>query len=162
MLLLIYFPLFVGVLRLSLFWYALICILSSYGCFYCCMAVLLQVMFCGSSSRCRGLICSDWSYSLVYKMLMHILTNIHAYSTDLSLSNREQRRHKIKECQYQAHLSLLAFVLYESLIGPRREKTCLRGVANNTCADQPAHPRSLISAFVVSFFGKWHMLTCYR
>ena len=35
------------------------------------------------------------------------------------------------------------------LIGPRREKTCLRGVANNTGADQPAHPRSLISAFVI-------------
>ena len=31
--------------------------------------------------------------------------------------------------------------------GPRREKTCLRGLANNKCADQPAHPRSLISAF---------------
>ena len=27
-------------------------------------------------------------------------------------------------------------------IGPRREKTCLRGFANNTGADQPAHPQS--------------------
>ena len=35
--------------------------------------------------------------------------------------------------------------------GPRREKTCLRGFANTTGADQPAHPRSLISAFVVRF-----------
>ena len=35
-----------------------------------------------------------------------------------------------------------------SLYGPRRGKTCLRGFANNTGADQPAHPRSLISAFV--------------
>ena len=34
-------------------------------------------------------------------------------------------------------------------IGSRREKTCLRGVAKNTGADQPAHPRSLISAFVI-------------
>ena len=34
-------------------------------------------------------------------------------------------------------------------IGPRREKTCVRGVANNTGADHPAHPRSLISAFVI-------------
>ena len=33
--------------------------------------------------------------------------------------------------------------------GPRREKTCLRGFANNTDADQPAHRRSLISAFVI-------------
>ena len=31
------------------------------------------------------------------------------------------------------------------------------GVANNTGADQPAHPRSLISAFVVRFIE-----TCYR
>ena len=36
--------------------------------------------------------------------------------------------------------------------GPRREKTCLRGVANNTAPDQPAHPRSLISAFVIRFW----------
>ena len=35
------------------------------------------------------------------------------------------------------------------LPGPRREKTCLRRFANNTGADQPAHPRSLISAFVI-------------
>ena len=35
------------------------------------------------------------------------------------------------------------------LFGPRREKTCLRRLANNTGADQPAHPHSLISAFVI-------------
>ena len=35
--------------------------------------------------------------------------------------------------------------------GPRREKTGLRGFANNTGADQPAHPRSLISTFVICF-----------
>ena len=35
--------------------------------------------------------------------------------------------------------------------GPRREKTCLRGCANNTGADKPAHPRSLISAFIIHF-----------
>ena len=34
---------------------------------------------------------------------------------------------------------------------PRREKTYLRGFANNTGADQPAHPCSLISAFVIRF-----------
>ena len=34
---------------------------------------------------------------------------------------------------------------------PRREKTCLRGFANNTGADQSAHPRSQISAFVIRF-----------
>ena len=38
------------------------------------------------------------------------------------------------------------------IIGPRREKTCLRGLANNKGADQPAHPRSLISACVIRLF----------
>ena len=33
--------------------------------------------------------------------------------------------------------------------GPQREKTCLWGFANNKGADQPAHPHSLISAFVI-------------
>ena len=35
--------------------------------------------------------------------------------------------------------------------GPRREKTCLRGFANNKGADQPAHLRRLVSAFVIRF-----------
>ena len=35
--------------------------------------------------------------------------------------------------------------------GPQRKKTCLREFANNTGADQPAHPHSLISAFVIRF-----------
>ena len=42
----------------------------------------------------------------------------------------------------------------ETVFGPRREKTCLRGFANNTGADQPAHPRSLISAFVFRFLER--------
>ena len=46
---------------------------------------------------------------------------------------------------------LWGFISHEKLFiyGPRRKKTCLRGFANNTCADQPAHLRSLISAFVI-------------
>ena len=32
---------------------------------------------------------------------------------------------------------------------PGHEKTCLMSYANNKGADQPAHPRSLTSAFVV-------------
>ena len=32
---------------------------------------------------------------------------------------------------------------------PGHEKTCLMSYANKKGADQPAHPRSLISAFVV-------------
>ena len=43
----------------------------------------------------------------------------------------------------------LILLMLVVLIGPRREKTCLRRFANNKGADQPAHPRSLISAFVI-------------
>ena len=38
---------------------------------------------------------------------------------------------------------------FVEIYGPRREKTCLRGFGNITGADQPAHTRSLISAFVI-------------
>ena len=40
-------------------------------------------------------------------------------------------------------------LLYE----PRHAKTCLMPYANNKGADQPAHPRSLISAFVRSLIS---------
>ena len=36
-----------------------------------------------------------------------------------------------------------------NLLEPGHEKMCLMSYANNKGADQPAHPRSLISAFVV-------------
>ena len=49
-------------------------------------------------------------------------------------------------------------LLLSELVGSRREKTCLRGFANNTGADQPAHPRSLISAFVIRFLES---IICY-
>ena len=35
--------------------------------------------------------------------------------------------------------------------GPQREKTCPRGLENNKGADQPEHPRRLISAFIIRF-----------
>ena len=41
------------------------------------------------------------------------------------------------------------YKLCATLFGPRREKTCLQRFANNNGADQPAHSRSVISAFVI-------------
>ena len=41
--------------------------------------------------------------------------------------------------------------LVAEIYGSRRKKTCLQGFVNNTDADQHAHPRSLISAFVNRF-----------
>ena len=37
--------------------------------------------------------------------------------------------------------------------GPGHAKMCLMSYANNKGADQPAHPRSLISTFVVRCLG---------
>ena len=48
---------------------------------------------------------------------------------------------------YTIHLASL--LVYTN--GPRRMKTFLRGFANDTGADQPAHQRSLISTFVICF-----------
>ena len=36
-------------------------------------------------------------------------------------------------------------------LGPAARKPVFRGSANNTGADQPAHPHNLISAFVIRF-----------
>ena len=55
----------------------------------------------------------------------------------------------VKDMYIQVQLLFKSFSM--TLYGPQREKTCLRGLANNTGADQPAHPRSLISAFVIRF-----------
>ena len=49
-------------------------------------------------------------------------------------------------CAKNIRLLVLAIIY-----GPRCEKTCHLGFANNTGADQPAHMRSLISAFVICF-----------
>ena len=38
---------------------------------------------------------------------------------------------------------------YTASLGPCHAKTCLITYANNKGVDQPAHPRSLISTFVV-------------
>ena len=46
-------------------------------------------------------------------------------------------------------MKLLSFIFEQPSYGPRHEKTCLRVFANNTVADQPAHPRCLINAFVI-------------
>ena len=42
-------------------------------------------------------------------------------------------------------------IFHLTQIGLQREKTCLWEFANNTGADQPAHPHSLISAFVIHY-----------
>ena len=53
----------------------------------------------------------------------------------------------VQSDQHHCYMLTAIIILY----GPRREETCLRGVTNNRGADQPAHLRSLISAFVIRF-----------
>ena len=57
--------------------------------------------------------------------------------------------------QYSTALYMIIKTQY-FLSGPRREKTCLRGSANNKGTDQPAHTLRLINAFVIRLFGKYH------
>ena len=47
------------------------------------------------------------------------------------------------------HLLAIRYSYYVLWNRPRREKPCLGGFANNKGTDQPAYPRSLISAFIV-------------
>ena len=51
----------------------------------------------------------------------------------------------------KCHNTVTVVTILSTIYGPRREKTCLRGVANNTGADRPAHLRSLVSTFVIRF-----------
>ena len=49
-------------------------------------------------------------------------------------------------CVLMMKRELIALICHPD--GPRCEKTCLRGMRDNKVADQPAHPRRLIGAFV--------------
>ena len=64
----------------------------------------------------------------------------------------------IKTNPWGLDLASMAQSKYVFINGPRCDKTCLRGVANNKGAEQPAHLRSLISPLVIrlleSFISK--------
>ena len=67
-------------------------------------------------------------------------------------------RFQVKYFRPRTYYTGITYHMYQSFvfvcsrqIGPRREKPCLRELANSKGADQPAHPRSLISAFVIRF-----------
>ena len=56
-----------------------------------------------------------------------------------------------QSCLYTEQRNYLVRSTSVGSYGPRHEKTCLRGYSNNTGADQPAHPGSLTSPFVIRF-----------
>ena len=70
-----------------------------------------------------------------------------------TISGYEQEIRPTHGTVRKSHITLTVTYMTSGrqLNGPRRKKTCLRGFANNTGADQPALPRSLISAFVIHF-----------
>ena len=58
--------------------------------------------------------------------------------------------------QFSVNFNCMSYLQFNKsvdyiIIGPRREKPCLRDVANNTGADQPTHRRSQISTFFIRF-----------
>ena len=60
--------------------------------------------------------------------------------------------HCMTKLMYKLIKSCVSLIFsYSGLFGPRGDKTCLRSFANNTGADQPAHPHSLIGALVIRF-----------
>ena len=76
--------------------------------------------------------------------------------TDVHLKCAVIQMLKMRQCWVSclsSHIILCCLVKVEQGMqyGPRREKTCLREFVNNTGADQPVHPSSLISAFVIRF-----------
>ena len=67
------------------------------------------------------------------------------YSSYIKLSYGKVRK-RLWLAQYAMHkMYTFGLLLFE----PGHEKMCLMPYANNKGADQPAHPRSLINAFVV-------------
>ena len=106
-----------------------------------------NIRTCGSAREYAALISLAASERLEERVHLHSLTK------DLLFFSCTREHGRFKKIVWGS----LFF-----LSGLRRDKTCLRGFANNTGADQPAHPRSLISAFCYSFLGKYHNQTFYK
>ena len=98
--------------------------------------------------------------SLEYSIIVKLLTEHHLEFLSLTGGCRgssESTLVKMPHC-WKSHLHVLVVIMLKCLkrdvlstFGPRREKTCLRWFASHIGVDQPAHPRSLISAFVIHF-----------
>ena len=95
---------------------------------------------------CSGVCCISLAYSLT------CILNASEWCWPTVYKRRELRLLFVLSslCPLAVFLPHSAMRWY-ALSGSRREKTCRRGFANITGADQPAHPRSLISAFVFRF-----------
>ena len=99
----------------------------------------------------------SWSEPLIIIWIFYECRTSGQKSFGVSKPKRRQHRLVwVYACQNTTLLQITCHGSYRS-IGPGREKTCLRGFVNNTGADQPAHSRSLISAFVIHY---WESIIC--
>ena len=89
---------------------------------------------------------------------MHIINNKLSHRLQFMVGEREIKISKYQFWHYSWDRENLPSEIFmittgQGLIrityGPLCGKTYLQGCANNKGADQPAHPRSLISAFVI-------------
>ena len=95
---------------------------------------------------CTGYMCnSDLTYEPRHKISNNVVCATSKAKKEVARTRLSL--HLSKSHIAGNHISRLICLIF----GPQREKTCLRGVVNNTGADKPAHPRSLISAFVICF-----------
>ena len=84
-------------------------------------------------------------YPLLAKMISYNVYENHIYDISIKLW------FNLACTAIQQIFWALFKTLFTSLYGRQREKTCLWEFANNTGANQPAHQRSQISAFVILF-----------
>ena len=92
------------------------------------------------------LYCSFCMFCCISKSL-HLYEPAHDKTNEMTCAPSE--RQGWSESLLGALCHFVGFVMRFLIYGPGHAKTCLMSYANNKSADQPAHPRSLISAFVV-------------
>ena len=112
--------------------------------------------FCGSSLRNRKLIARMSLLNRRFRIRQIVSRALQTVYQSFNVSGRTfwtryfwKKQHAAKKwtqnclpCKEQ---------IPENHMDHRCEKTCLQRIVNNKGADQPAHPRRLISAFVIHF-----------
>ena len=82
---------------------------------------------------------------IIYTVTVIILSSVQALSASISSRNQHWELHAI--LKFNVLVSKFILIIY--INEPRHEKTCSSHMRTTKGEDQPAHPHSLISAFVV-------------
>ena len=117
--------------------------------------------------HCTGNICKNFIFKNTFKgYICHIKNSWLGHDLPTSVNGRvispfckgsvltkfHKNKSLAKICEITVYLTQISHTIHPGLNGPRRKKTCLRGFANNKGADQPGHPCSLISTFIIRLF----------